>query len=231
MFGLSEEHKKLASQKKCPLCGAEGGGLYRPLVPRYFREDGTRIDRLTHWLLMERSAIAECPKCLGRWNVFATNQTNSSSGKNEMVFEETDRFQEVIGEEERIINNSQSSGKVSRRFTVSKEWLKSYSIELENATKNGVKLEVGLLRTIKTRQAAEESLIERYSVTEDQKRVYQEEIILDIPARTKMRVIIIWKRIFQRGVLKITQADSSMIEIPFQVAIGLTFDQTQIDES
>jgi hypothetical protein len=36
-----------------------------------------------------------------------------------------------------------------------------------------------------------------------------------------------WKRIVQEGYVRLDQGDGRILEVPFQVAVGVTFDQKQ----
>ena len=69
-----------------------------------------------------------------------------------------------------------------------------------------------------------------YSVSEDTKETCREEVSCQVPAHTKLTVVVRWKRIWQHGLVQTAQGAVSL-DIPFRVAVGLTFDQQQIDEA
>lgn len=226
MFGLSKEQSSFQFTSKCPRCNRW------PIIPNYFKEDGTRIPALTLLPLMDQGAIAECTKCHQRWSVFAASQSSVSSPEYEVDFIETKRTEEPIGEEQRTIDNSKSSIQLTRRFAVSKEWSQSYSIEYEKASANKQQLNIGLNQGVDAgiQSVAEDSLKERYSISSGSKQTYTEEITLSVPANTNLRVVFSWKRIWQQGLLILKNRSGQKIELPFQIAVGVTFDQTQIDQ-
>jgi len=65
MFGLSKEQSSFQLTNKCPLCNGW------PIIPRYIKPDGKQISALTFLWLMDRGAVAACPKCNQRWMVFS----------------------------------------------------------------------------------------------------------------------------------------------------------------
>ena len=162
-FGLSKEHEQVCSLMQCPLCRKY------PIVPNYFKIDETPISPKTPYPEMERSAIAECPKCKQRWAVFSesqpgmvtqktkimTTQSNkpeklaqkkqpTASGLSSLTILETERVEEFLGSEQRLIDNSKSATNLTRTFTISKEWSQSYVIEEENTKTRGGEGGLGL---------------------------------------------------------------------------------------
>ena len=144
---------------------------------------------------------------------------------------ETTRSEESLGEEQRIIDNLNSSIQVSRRFTVSKGWSQSYAIGYENVSTNKGEIGFNILNQANLKYAIEEALKEQYSISEQSSRTCAEEVLLEVPARTKLCVSFQWKRIWQHGVIKLPSQKGQIIEVPFQVVVGLTFDQVQTDKT
>jgi len=102
MFGLSKEQSSFQFTSKCPLCNGW------PIIPRYFKPNGNRLSALIPLALMDREALAECPKCNQQWQVFAASQAKVKQPKYEVSFTEINRTEEPIGEEQRVIDNSKS---------------------------------------------------------------------------------------------------------------------------
>lgn len=252
-FGLSKEHEQFYSLMRCPLC------KQYPIVPKYLTIDEIPISSKTPYTEMNRSAIAECPKCEQRWAVFSesqpgmvrqktkimTVQSNNpekplenkqpiASGLASLTILETERVEEFLGAEQRLIDNSNSATNLTRKFTISKEWSQSYTIEYENTTNRSGEGSVGLqllnfnLGNLKL--TAQNSLKEKYSISESSKQTYGEEIVIEIPPHTKLRVFFQWKRLWQSGLIKFKDRHGAEFEVPFRVVLGVTFDQMQVDE-
>ncbi len=252
-FGLSKEHEQVYSLMRCPLC------RHYPIVPKYFKSDEAPIDRKTPYPAMDRSAIAECPKCEQRWAVFSESQPgmvrqktkimtvqsntpekltgkkhSTASGIASSTILETERVEEFLGSEQRLIDNSNSSTNLTRKFTITKEWSQSYTIEYENATTRGGEGGVGLqlfnLNLGNLKLTTQSNLKEKYSISESSKQTYGEEIVIQIPPYTKLRVFFQWKRLWQHGLIRFNDRNGAEFEVPFRVVVGVTFDQMQVDE-
>jgi len=202
---------------------------------------------------MDSLVVAECPKCHQRWSVFSGAKAGivrqrmseitvkgdqskrprlnmKSLDISQLNVVETERVEEYLGSEQRVIDNSKSGITVTREFTIGKEWSQSYSIDYEKT--NSLAGEVGggffNLGTFKT--TFQRTIKDRYSISEGIKLTYSEKIILQVKENTKLRVIFQWKRLWQHGLLKISDKNGVEFEVPFRVAIGVTFDQVQVDE-
>ncbi len=68
-----------------------------------------------------------------------------------------------------------------------------------------------------------------YSVSQDTRETCVEEVSCDVPAHTKLTIVVRWKRIWQHGLVQITQGGLTL-RIPFRIAVAMTFDQEQIDQ-
>ncbi|GAB1541961.1 hypothetical protein NUACC21_46340 [Scytonema sp. NUACC21] len=208
---------------------------------------------------MDRSAIAECPKCKKRWAVFSesqpgmirqktkimtvrSNQPEKLTEKEQLIASgivsltilETEKVEEFWGAEQRLVNNSNGATNLIRKFAISKEWSQSYTIEYENTTICGTEGRINLqnfnLNLDNFKLTAQNNLKEKYSISESSKQTYGEEIVIQIPPYTKLRVFFQWKRLWQHGLIKFKDDKSSEFEVPFRVVIGITFDQMQVDE-
>ncbi len=230
---LSEEHKTfLSSGYKCPNCNKTLLNRAGISTVKFYSKDGTKMNIFTASF---RGEIAECPHCGHRWNLYAKSSPIITPNKLEIVnIIETHRSEEILGEEKRLIDNSRSTSKTTRRFTVSREWSKSYSIQYENTQVNGTELNLGLklpeteLANLKI--TSQETLNKQYSITEGTTENYTEEVEIEVPGSKKLKIIFTWKRIWQHGIIKFQDQNNQVFDVPFQVAVGVTFDQTQIDE-
>ena len=246
-LGLSKEHEMVYSKMRCPLCGQA------PIVPKYFDQNDRSLPFRTAYTEMDPLAVAECPKCHQKWSVFSgakagivrqrvseitvkgDQSKNPQAGiKNidasQLNVVETERVEEHLGSEQRLIDNSQSRITITREFTISKEWSQSYAIDYEKATSLGGEIGGNLftLGTFKT--TFQRTVKDHYSISEGTRITYGEKISLQVKEKTKLRVIFQWKRLWQHGHLQVATKSGDKYEIPYRVAIGVTFDQVQIDE-
>lgn len=236
-FKLSKEHEIFCSLIKCPLCDQ------LPIVPKYFQGNGRQFPRNVAIVDMDISTIAECPRCKQRWSVFSDSQSGTSihlsqpnveysKAKLDEMLEvptfqlvETDRWEEPLGSDRRIIDNSKGTGRVTRKLTISKEWSKNYTVEFEKAVKAGGEVGFKLLSTFDTKANIEVNLRKKYSISESVKNIYTDEVSVEIEPQTKVMYCFTWKCIWQNGVVKcLDQHDREIAFIPFRVVIGVTFD-------
>ncbi len=246
-LGLSKEHEMVYSKMKCPLCGQA------PIVPKYFDQYDKQIPFKTAYSKMDSLAVAECPKCHQKWSVFSgakagivrqrmseiTVKGDQSKGSqidiknlniSHLNVEETERIEEHLGSEQRLIDNSKSGITVTREFTIGKEWSQSYVIDYDKTTSLGGEIGGGLFSLGTFKSTFQRTVKDHYSISEGTKLTYSEKISLQVKENTKLRVIFQWKRLWQHGFLQISTKNGKEFEVPFRVAIGVTFDQVQIDE-
>jgi hypothetical protein len=142
---------------------------------------------------------------------------------------ETGQYEEPIGEEVRVIDNRQSAAGVVRNIKVSREWTRTVSIAAERATVNGASLAVGPA-WLNVKGSVEQQLHHTYSAEEQSTHVFAEELTLTVPESSRVRLVLAWKRIWQRGIVKVAQDDGTIYQVPYQVVVNVTFDQSQHDD-
>jgi hypothetical protein len=138
---------------------------------------------------------------------------------------ETGQFEEPLGEEARLIDNRNSPTEMTRRVTASREWSRTMSVGEDRTRSYGG--EVGAdWKVFALKGTAEAEVKRNYSVESGTKHVFEEEFTISVPEHTALRVILRWKRIWQRGVVRLQFFDGAVSEVPFQVVVNVTFDQT-----
>jgi hypothetical protein len=143
---------------------------------------------------------------------------------------ETQRVEELLGEEVREIDNSQSAVEIQRKIRVSREWSQLYSIERESTAKIGGELSVEGAWIVDFKATAEGAIRKRYELSTEDKKSYSEELTIEVPPRTKVQVVLKWKQIWQCGIVLVRNgSDGTESQIPFRVCLGPTFDQRQVD--
>ncbi|MBD2358738.1 hypothetical protein H6G41_29785 [Tolypothrix sp. FACHB-123] len=233
IYGYSEEYKKfLSSGYKCFKCNKTLLNRLGFINAKFYSKDGTEIALAT--VGFRRDVVLECPDCNHRWNMYGKSNPIRPNKLEVVSIIETHRSEEILGIDQRIIDNSKSTSKTTRKFTVSKEWSKSYSIQYENTQVNGTELNLGVklpeIEIANIKLTSQETLKSQYSISEGKKETYTEEVQVEVSGYKKLKVFFTWKRIWQHGVIKFRHQDNTEFDVPFQVAVEVTFDQSQIDE-
>lgn len=233
IYGYSEEHKKfLSSGYKCFKCNKTLLNRLGSVNAKSYSKDGTEIAIGT--IGFRRDVVLECHDCTHRWNMYSKSNPIRPNKLEFVSIIETHRSEEILGIDQRIIDNSKSTSKTTRKFTVSREWSKSYSIQHENTQVNGTELNLGVklpeIEIANIKLTSQETLKSQYSISEGKKETYTEEVQVEVSGYKKLNVIFTWKGIWQHGVIKFRHQDNTEFYVPFKVAVEVTFDQSQIDE-
>src|ERR1700686_629398 len=80
----------------------------------------------------------------------------------------------------------------------------------------------------RNRLSRRDKLKQTYSVSQGTKETVTEEVGCQVPGHTRTTIVVQWKRIWQHGLVH-AERSGVRLHIPFRVAVGLTFDQQQID--
>jgi predicted RNA-binding Zn-ribbon protein involved in translation (DUF1610 family) len=229
LLGISADHKRyLVAGYKCPSCGES---LSRKTD--FYLRSGRKVPR---WVnakaisLPKMIVMAGCPKCGYRWEVYEKSQPAVGLQLSVIDVVETDRSEEYIGDDQRLIDNSRSSTKVTRKFALTKEWSRTYSIEYEKSHTDRGELNIAIPDIGGLKASAEHGLRQKYSMTDEAKETYHEEIETEVPAFTKLSLVFRWKRIWQHGLIHLGTPEGDEIMMPYKIVVGITFDQLQADE-
>jgi hypothetical protein len=141
---------------------------------------------------------------------------------------ETGQVEEPLGEEVRVIDNLQSGTGVSRSVKASREWSRTLTVGSEHTRTLGAELGAGV-GWLKVKGNIESELQRNYSMETSTKYLFEEELSIDAPARTSIRLVLRWKRIWQQGVVRLANYDGSITEVPYRFVVNVTFDQSQQD--
>jgi hypothetical protein len=140
---------------------------------------------------------------------------------------EGSRYEVPLGEESRTVDNSKSSSPTTRVVRLTREWARTCTVDVERdmTVRGSAGLRIGVLDL---KAEAERMLRTTYSVTSEERETFAEEVTLNVAKRTKSEIIFFWKEIRQKGIVRISGAGFEA-RVPYEVAVGLTFDQQQID--
>lgn len=238
MSDYSEDFLVFKSSGKCPRCGSNIQD-----TKKYFQEDGLEL-KSPRWHFFwwgTSKMIIGCPHCNHKWTKWddkyivkqESSRTAPSTPKDNITpFKVIDitRSEDFMGIESRLIDNSKSGINITREVVVSREWTKSYTIDYEKAMKVGTSIDIGLFPIVNFKPQIEQLVKSTYSISQESRHIHTEKVVLEIPAKVKIRVFFHWKCVWQHGMIRITEANGNVVDVPFKVVIGVTFDQTQVDE-
>jgi hypothetical protein len=208
-------HKEYARNgHRCPRCAKK-----IRWHPKGYFFDG----RPAPWFAWSGPDLAECPHCGERWPIYETSDPAAAA-----FVVETSRREEPIGDELRRVDNSGSSRELTRRLTISRRWAQTVEVHAERAQTGKQGIQVGGDALTKFTAATETAVKHQYSISTQSEQTYAEEITFTVPARTILEVRLCWKRIWQQGYVRVTD-HSGTVDIPFQVVVGVTFDQEHRD--
>jgi DNA-directed RNA polymerase subunit RPC12/RpoP len=198
---------------QCPHCGRS------TLLTHTYEYGGEK--RRTFTNPKDPAAVAECPRCHGRWFFFERPVTIE-------VVEDL-RTTEVASTDEMVLDNSKGRTPLKRSQSISREWTQTVAVEQERT--DGTQTKFGLAaQGVSLETMAEQAVRSKYSISETQKLTRTDELQLDVPAGTKRRLVMTFKRTWQHGKLVLTPADGDPVEVPYKVVADVTLDVAQVDE-
>jgi hypothetical protein len=62
-------------------------------------------------------------------------------------------------------------------------------------------------------------------------RVFEDTFEVEVPPRTRMQIMLHWKRVVQIGKIRIRSSDLKVIEVPFRIVIDLAVDPENATQS
>jgi hypothetical protein len=229
LYGWSDEHRQfLTGGYKCPTCHARLLNVMGCVTANFYTADGKNV---SVWeAVVRRATTVECPKCGHLWKRCGANPVSAPYGIGLLGIVETDRGEEFLGEDRRVIDNTKSSSPLTRNFTFMKGWSKSCQVDLERVQANGAELNFCATAAIALKLSSEEKLRQNYAITLGSKETATKEVSCTVSGHQKLTVVVRWKRILQHGFIQATMIGLPL-RIPFYIAVGVTIDQQQIEES
>ncbi len=140
---------------------------------------------------------------------------------------EGSRYEVAMGDETRTVDNSKSNSLTTRVVRLSREWTRTYSVDVEHATTAQGSAGLGI-HVLDLKVEAERTLSKTYSTSSEERETFEEEVTLNIGAHTRSEIVFSWKEIRQRGIVELV-GEGVEARIPYEAVVGLTFDQQQID--
>jgi hypothetical protein len=140
---------------------------------------------------------------------------------------EGSRYEVPLGDEKRSVDNSRSASSTMRVVRLTREWARTCTVDIEHATTVHGSAGLGI-HVLELKAEAERTLRKTYSTVAEERQTFAEEVTLNIAQHTKSEIVFSWKEIRQKGMVRVVEADFEA-QIPYEVVVGLTFDQQQID--
>ena len=140
---------------------------------------------------------------------------------------ETDRVEYPLGSDLRRVDNLGSDTQVTRTVKAAKRWRQTCQLQLENANTGSVGVDLKMADLASLKASAESTLRRQYSLSTEVEQTFEEEVTIVVAARTALTFSMDWKLIVQHGYVRLQALTGQLIHVPFEVHIGVTFDQRQ----
>lgn len=208
-LNLSKQYQDYKRTSRCPHCNKF----------LWWSREYVNGKEVKEWRIRppeDPSAIAECPKCNGRWFIY--------EGTNQIEVIEGARESEVAYSEEFVLDNSRGVSSLRTTKTVTYEWSQvlEISVETNDVSESSVKFggDIASLNFM-----AQNAIKTTYKLSEEKLRTYSNEFPFDVPVGVRRRVVMTFKRVWQHGHLILKSADGSCSKLPYKVVVALDFDQ------
>ena len=211
---LSKETKRWDRSSRCPHC--------RKFI-WYTRDfvDGVEHSSLRLRPLKDPAAIQQCPRCDGRW--FAYDR----SGLVDVV--EGERDSELVSSREIVMDNSKGTTSMVRTKTITEEWSRTYELTLEEGAVRETSITLGKSGVAGVSAMAQNALKTTYSIGQESRRSYSEEIPFDVPPGVRQVVTLTFRRIWQHGTLRVVDSNGEPEDVPYKVVVDLDMDMARVD--
>jgi hypothetical protein len=132
-----------------------------------------------------------------------------------------DDFDEV-----RNVDNLKSDVPFKRTIRVSRRWSQTIQVQTQLARESGTSggLGVSSIFTAEVRKSLVQTLSSNYAVSSQMERVFEDTFEVEVPPRTRMQILLHWKRVVQTGMLRLRSSDGRTIVVPFRVGIDVAVD-------
>jgi hypothetical protein len=128
--------------------------------------------------------------------------------------------------EPRYVDNLKSGVPFKRTIRVSRRWTQTTNIQRALAREVGKSQSVGLSKifTAELTQNLQQILRSTYSISSQVEHVLEDTFEVEVPPRKRMHILLHWRRKVQTGQMRILLSDGRVIEVPYQVVVGLMVD-------
>jgi hypothetical protein len=141
------------------------------------------------------------------------------------------RTEKFIGRDSKVLDNSRSDGGLKRSLRVSREWSYEYTIDHEQARKVVDTRTIQVKDSVSQTLSVENALRKKYGYVEGAKRIYEENVEVEVPPRRKVTIYFDWKNILEIGAIVLNNQFGETVDVPYSIVIGITFDQEHVDSA
>lgn len=227
---FSQEHQKFIHSCICPLC------QYAPIVPKFFTGNGEKISVKELYGKNDLASYAKCNKCEKTWNIFLLQSSsiiisdpNDNISVNDSTIIEVDNFTENVRTDQSLIANP-TPAKITRKIISSLEWSQTYTVEYEKTRTIGGELAFEpfkLINLANFKLKVDYAIKDKYSFAENSKQTHSNEVIIEVPEYTSIRVYLYWKLLLRKGLIQFSDSNGGEFKVPFQAVIGSYVDCVQ----
>jgi TIR domain len=144
------------------------------------------------------------------------------------VSEEPTRRNELLGREARHFDNTNSSAAMERTLNVSRTWVPSAFVDLNQARAISGGGEVEFRDVPKAQEDLQNALADHYSGLIGAEQVFETSISVFVPAHVNAKQTIYWRLIWATGMANLAESarpTSPIAQVPYKISVGLTLDQ------
>jgi hypothetical protein len=140
---------------------------------------------------------------------------------------ETGLVQEPAGQTSFVEDNSASSLSSSRSTRVENEWTRTIVIGGGATATKGVSagLRVGWASV---EASVENAVTSQYAIEQGERRQVSQEVSVQVPARSRVEVLVSWRLTWQTGFVRITDPKGTTTDVPFKFVHSLDFDRYSV---
>jgi hypothetical protein len=223
-----EQRTYLKAGLKCQSCGHQD--RIRGAV-QYRLPDGTVISAGQLVGLLPKDAVADCRSCGASWPVYQGGSAAAlePAGESSVETVETERSVEPHHSDPLELDNLDGTSPLRHTVTISQEWTQTVELDTERSKVENQTAGAELPGVGTFGRKAEAAVKTAYSVTEGTKKVLTREFSFEVPPGTKRVVAFNYARVWQLGVVRVSEPDGSVAEVPFKVAVDMTVNLAQHD--
>jgi hypothetical protein len=143
------------------------------------------------------------------------------------------RVYEDDGDEPKFVDNLKSDVPFKRTIRASRRWTQTVQLQTQSARETGTSGGLGLssIFTAELRKTLLHTLSSNYSASSGLERVFEDTFEVEVPPRTRMHIMLHWKKVVEIGRMRIRSSDGRVIQVPFRVVIDLSVDPENSTES
>lgn len=210
---MSQLHEKFRRNSRCPHCDRQ---LWR--WDDYV--NGHKVSGIRFTPPKDKSAVAQCPKCHGRWPVYERDASiEVIEGPRESVPAFTEEF---------TLDNSRGRSALRRTKTITHEWAQTIELSTERIDAEETGLTFGN-DVVKITEVAKNSVSSNYKVSRTDSKTFSDELDFEVPEGVSRLVTLTFNRVWQLGRIRLTHEEGTSVEVPFRLVVGLNLDVAQED--